>query len=135
MKIAKTYKDFCKINRKYYKKNMVKRVDHINNKRFVSYWEYKDWVGYIVKSFDEYITKKIYAYVKSVVGPDICLETRDKVLYLYNNTDKTIEYKLKGLTEGGKFIGIILTNRDAYYAVNDNGQHKLIPMHWNFDIK
>lgn len=47
MKVAKTYKEFSKIKRKFYKRNTVKRVDHFNGKRFVSYWEEKD--GYVMR--------------------------------------------------------------------------------------
>ena len=67
MKISKTFKEFCKIKRKFYKKNTIKRVDHINGKRFVSYWE-KDTNNvkhYVVKdySLSNYV---VIAKIKSI---------------------------------------------------------------------
>ena len=70
MKVAKTYKEFSKIKRKFYRRNAIKRVDHFNGKRFVSYWEEKDWLFYVVNSFDEYISSNISKYVKDVIGDD-----------------------------------------------------------------
>ena len=54
MKVAKTYKEFSKIKRKFYKRNAVKRIDHFNDKQFVSYWEKDDWIGYVIPSFLTY---------------------------------------------------------------------------------
>lgn len=45
MKIAKTFKEFNKITRKYFKKHCVKRVDYFSTGRCVSYWEKEDWIG------------------------------------------------------------------------------------------
>ena len=138
MKIAKTFKEFCKIKRKFYKKNTIKRVDHINGKRFVSYWEKDDWIGYKVKSFDEYMTPSISKYVNDVNGLELYEDTKNIVEYLYNNMDKVVAYQHRyydNMVEKGKFIGIILTNRDSYFAIDDNGQHKLVSMYWVVKIK
>ena len=48
MKFAKNYRQFNKILRKYYKKNMIKKTI-INGKKHISYFmNYKNWIGYMI---------------------------------------------------------------------------------------
>lgn len=122
MKIAKTYREFIKINRKYAKKNMIKRIDHINGKRFVSYWEYKDWVGYIIDDIDKFDNKVIY-YTKLMIGNGLYYIKLDEIKFLLSNIDLEVNFN-DGIT--GKFRGLILTNRDVYYLVDD----MLIPIYY-----
>ena len=125
------YRTFLKIKRKYYKRHCVKRIDHFNGKRFVSYWEKDDWIGYIIPSFLTYSTdKSISREVKSVIG---------STLY-YDNIWE--EYKFSLDNEHlyqGFVIGVILTNRDTYYLVSNKKYSKdkkdwvLIPMFWKIE--
>ena len=134
MKVAKTYKEFSKIKRKFYKRNAVKRIDHFNGKRFVSYWEEKDWLCYVVNSFDEYISSNISKYVKDVIGNDLYDNILENVKYLYGNKDKIFHFQYsynENTNETyGSFCHIILTNRDAYFAIHSKNDYAymLIPL-------
>ena len=135
------YHKFLKIKRKYYKRHCVKRIDHFNGKRFVSYWEKEDWIGYIVPSFLTYSNdKSVSRDVKSVIGPILYYDTLDIVKNIYDNIWE--EYKFSLDNEHlyqGFIIGIILTNRDAYYLVSNKKYSKdkkdwvLIPMYWKIE--
>ena len=139
MKVAKTYKEFSKIKRKFYKRNAVKRIDHFNGKRFVSYWEEKDWLCYVVNSFDEYISENISKYVKDVIGNDLYDNILENVKYLYDNKDKVFHFRHSyngNVNEiHGSFCHVILTNRDAYFAINSKKdfEYILIPMFWKIE--
>lgn len=139
MKVAKTYKEFSKIKRKFYKRNTVKRTDHFNGKRCVSYWEEKDWVCYAVNSFDEYISKNISKYIKNVIGSELYNSVLENVKYLYDNKDKSFlfQYSYNGNNNEtyGSFCHIILTNRDAYFAIHRKNDYAymLIPMFWHIE--
>ena len=142
MKIAKDFRAFSKIKRKYYKRHTEKRVDHFDGRRFTSYWEKDDWVGYVVKTYEELLRPQIYDYVKWMVSPEILKVRLKQIEYLYNttepvtfttygnNTDKDWYHEHTGI-----FKGIIVTNRDAYYLLEnlDTKENKLIPIFWNQD--
>ena len=137
------YHKFLKIKRKYYKRHCVKRVDNINGKKFVSYWEKEDWIGYIIPSYLMYtIDKSTVKEVKSVIGPDLYNDTLGVVKDIYDNTWGKYEFSFMSKDKveqayQGFVIGIILTNRDAYFLVSDKQYSKekkdyqLIPMFWN----
>ena len=134
MKIAQTYKDFSKIKRKYYKRNTIKRIDHFDGKRFVSYWEKDDWIGYIIPSFLTYSTNKsISKEIKLLIGEEDYNETLERVKFLY---DVSFSEKLR-FHVNGYSAGVIITNRDSYYLVNtekyskDMKDYALIPMFWH----
>ena len=139
MKVAKTYKEFSKIKRKFYKRNAIKRIDHFNGKRFVSYWEEKDWLCYVVNSFDEYISSNISKYVKDVIGDELYDNILKNVKSLYDNKDKIFHFRhsYNGNTNEihGSFYHVILTNRDAYFAINSKKdfEYILIPMFWKIE--
>ena len=138
------YHKFLKIKRKYYKRHCVKRVDHIYGKRFVSYWEKEDWIGYIVPSFYTYsLDKSVSKEIKYLIGPDLYNNRLEAVKLLYNEIWKEFRsyynYKDNNYVEYGYFLGVIITNRDAYFLVSnvkyskDKKDYKLIPMFWNFE--
>lgn len=140
------YHKFLKIKRKYYKRHCVKRVDHIHGKRFVSYWEREDWIGYIITSYLSYtLDKSIIREVKLVISSELYDSTLDTVKDLYNNIWKQYKfYYTNPVTNEkneytGYFIGVILTNRDAYFLVSDKKYSKdkkdyqLVPMWWNVE--
>lgn len=135
------YHKFLKIKRKYYKRHCVKRIDYFNGKRFVSYWEKDNWVGYVIPSFLTYSTdKSISREVKSVIGSTLYYDTLDIVKNIYDNIWE--EYKFSLDNEHlyqGFVIGVILTNRDTYYLVSNKKYSKdkkdwvLIPMFWKIE--
>lgn len=144
MKIAQTYKDFSKIKRKYYKRNTIKRIDHFDGKRFVSYWEKDDWIGYIIPSFLTYSTNKsISKEIKLLIGEEDYNETLERVKFLYDvSFSEKLRFHVKNYQNitreiNGYFAGVIITNRDAYYLVNtekyskDMKDYALIPMFWH----
>jgi hypothetical protein len=143
MKIAQTYKDFSKIKRKYYKRNTIKRIDHFDGKRFVSYWEKDDWIGYTIPSFLTYSTNKsISKEIKLLIGEEDYNETLERVKFLYDvSFSEKLRFHVKNyqnniIERNGYFAGVIITNRDAYYLVNtekyskDKKDYKLVPMFW-----
>ena len=121
MKLAKTYKYFCKIKRKYNKRNTIKRIGHIHGKRFTSYWEYKDWVGYIIDNIDK-LDKYTISYIQLMIGNEWYNHIKEDIAFLLNNTGLVISVKWSknDKTIKGVFGGIVLTNRDAYYLIDDN---------------
>lgn len=138
------YHKFLKIKRKYYKRHCVKRIDHFNGKRFVSYWEKEDWIGYVIPSFLTYSNDKSTSReVKSVIGPTLYYDTLGIVKNIYDNIwEKYKFYYINPVTNErneytGYFIGIILTNRDAYFLASDKKyskdkkDYRLVPMWWN----
>ena len=136
------YHKFLKIKRKYYKRHCVKRIDHFNGKRVVSYWEKKDWIGYIIPSYLSYtIDKSMIKEIKSVIGNELYNDTLDIVKDIYDNIwgeyEFSYKYKDNEQTYKGFVIGVILTNRDAYFLVSDKKYSKnkkdynLVPMWWN----
>ena len=138
------YHKFLKIKRKYYKRHCVKRVDHFNGKRFVSYWEKDDWIGYIILSYLSYtIDKSMIKEIKSVIGDELYNNTLDIVKDIYDNTwseyEFSYKYKDNKQTYKGFVIGVILTNRDAYFLVSDKKYSKdkkdynLVPMFWHVE--
>lgn len=122
MKIAKSYREFIKINRKYNKKNTIKRIDHINGRRFVSYWEYKDWIGFIVNNLD-ILDDNIISYTRLMIGEDLYNNKLDEIKFLLSNIGIEVMVKENLI---GKFRGLILTNRDVYYLVED----LLVPIYY-----
>ena len=128
MKIAKSYREFTKINRKYSKRNMIKRIDHINGRRFVSYWEYKDWVGFIVDSIDKF-NENIISYTKDMIGSELYDYKIDGIKFLLLNIG--IDVTIKKNNVSGKFMGLILTNRDVYYLIDN----MLVPIHLDWVVK
>ena len=136
------YHRFLKIKRKYYKRHCVKRVNHIYGKRFVSYWEKEDWIGYIITSYLSYtMDKSMIKEIKSVIGDELYNDTLDIVKDIYDNiwAEYKFSYKYKDNEQiyKGFVIGVILTNRDAYFLVSDKKYSKdkkdynLVPMWWN----
>ena len=138
------YHKFLKIKRKYYKRHCVKRIDHFNGKRFVSYWEKKDWIGYIIPSYLSYtIDKSMIKEIKLVIGDELYNDTLDIVKDIYDNiwSEYEFSYKYKDNEQiyKGFVIGVILTNRDTYFLVSDKKYSKdkkdysLIPMFWHVE--
>lgn len=140
------YHKFLKIKRKYYKRHCVKRIDHFNGKRFVSYWEKDDWIGYIVPSFLAYSTdKSISKEIKLLIGEDDYNETLERVKFLYDvSFSEKLKFHVKNYRNitreiNGYFAGVIITNRDAYYLVNtekyskDKKDYQLVPMFWHVE--
>ena len=146
MKVAKTYREFSKIKRKFYNRKTVKRIDHFNGRRFVSYWEKDDWVGYVIPSFLIYSTdKRISKEIKLLIGEDDYNETLTRVKFLYDvGFSEKLKFHVKNyqnniIERNGYFAGVIITNRDAYYLVNTEKYSKnmkdyaLIPMFWKIE--
>jgi len=111
MKIVDNYRIFKKIIRKFNNRHCVKRVDYFNGRRFVSYWEKENWLGYRVDSLDK-LTPQVIRYIRFMVGEDvmdafdIAENIKEKPNYLADMNDLgDMEYR---------FDGIMLTNRDAY---------------------
>lgn len=129
IKIAKTYREFNKIKRKYNKRHTIKRVDHFNGRRFTSYWEKDDWLGYIIKSYEELKQPNIYNEVKWMVDPDLFNAKLKEIEHLYKTTEPVTICD----NGTGYFRGIMLTNRDAYYLLEDNEtkENKLVPFFWD----
>jgi len=138
------YHKFLKIKRKYYKKHCVKRIDHFNGKRFVSYWEKDDWIGYCVPSYLSYsLDESMSKEVKLLIGEDLYNDSLDKVKELYDNIwgeyKFSFNYQNEEQSYNGYFAGVIITNRDAYYLVNTEKYSKnmkdyaLIPMFWHVE--
>lgn len=135
------YHKFLKIKRKYYKRHCVKRIDHFNGKRFVSYWEKDNWIGYIIPSFLTYSNdKSVSREIESVIGPTLYYGTLGIVKNMYDNIWE--EYKFSLDNEHlyqGFIIGVILTNRDAYYLISrikyskDKKDYQLVPMFLNVE--
>lgn len=121
MKLTKTYKAFCKIKRKYNKRNTIKRIDHIHGKRFTSYWEYKDWVGYVIDNIDK-LNKYTISYIRLMIGNEWYNNIKEDIVFLLNNTGSVISVKWSKNDKAikGVFGGIVLTNRDAYYLIDNN---------------
>ena len=132
MKIAETYRDFLKIKRKFYKRNTIKRIDHINGKRFVSYWEHKDWVGFVINNQDK-INKATISYIELMVGEEWYNEIENDVIFLLNNIglDISVKWYDTEKTINGKFGGIVLTNMDVYYLIDD----KLVSLYFRLEKK
>lgn len=137
------YHKFLKIKRKYYKRHCVKRIDHFNCKRFVSYWEKEDWIGYVIPSYLSYtLDKSIVKEVKWVISSELYDSTLDAVKDLYDNIWKQYKFYYDNPITNerneytGYFIGVILTNRDAYFLASDKKYSKdkkdyqLVPMWW-----
>lgn len=135
------YHKFLKIKRKYYKRHCVKRIDHFNGKRFVSYWEKEDWIGYVIPSFLTYTEdKSMSTEVKLLIGQELYDSTLDTVKDLYNNIWGEHKFSLDNEhLYQGFIIGIILTNQDAYYLVSnkkyskDKKDYQLVPMFWHVE--
>ena len=138
------YHKFLKIKRKYYKRHCIKRVDHINDKRFVSYWEKDDWIGYCVPSYISYsLDESMSKEVKLLIGEDLYNDSLDKVKELYNNIwgeyKFSFNYQNEEQSYKGYFISVIITNRDVYFLVSDKqyskdkNDYRLIPMFWNIE--
>lgn len=140
------YHKFLKIKRKYYKRHCIKRIDHFNGKRFVSYWEKEDWIGYVIPSYLQHtLDKSIIKEVKCVIGSELYDSTLDTVKDLYNNIWGKYKFYYVNPVNNKRseyikyFIGVILTNRDAYYLVSDKQYSKdkkdylLVPMWWNVE--
>ena len=134
MKIAKDFRTFNKIKRKYYKRHDTIYVVHINGKKFTSYWEKDDWLGYVVKTYDEYKQDRILDYVYWMVGPTTFEEIAKQTEELYNTTN-TVTFKSKDEEYTGYFRGVLLTNRDTCYLLEDASTKEslLIPMHWTLE--
>lgn len=146
MKIVETYKDFCKIKRKYYKRHTDKKTDILCGKRITSYWEKGDWIGYIIPSYETYTNDKVISKeVRFMIGDEIYNATIETVKKLYKNSGYSkaftfhYEYQNHQYIDGNWFLGVILTNRDAYYLVSRKKYSKeykdyvLIPIHWKVD--
>ena len=145
MKIMDQYDfyKFFKIKRKYYKRHCVRRVNNINGKRFVSYWEKEDWIGYIISSYLTYSSDEFERQeVRSLIGSELYEATLNTVKELYNNIWGQYKFSFNYKNEEkntyiGYFIGVILTNRDAYFLASDKQYSKskkdyqLVPMWWN----
>ena len=138
------YHKFLKIKRKYYKRHCIKRVDHINDKRFVSYWEKDDWIGYCVPSYISYsLDESMSKEVKLLIGEDLYNDSLDKVKELYDNIWREYKFYFNYQNEEqsykGYFISVIITNRDVYFLVSDKqyskdkNDYRLIPMFWNIE--
>jgi hypothetical protein len=138
------YHTFLKIKRKYYKRHCIKRIDHFNGKRFVSYWEKEDWIGYVIQSYLTYsLDESMSKEVKLLIGEDLYNDSLDKVKDLYDNIWKQYKFYYDNPVTNerneyiGYFIGVILTNRDAYFLASDKqyskdkNDYQLVPMWWN----
>lgn len=113
MKLVKDFRLFKKILRKYYKRHCVKRIDHIRGKRFVSYWEKEDWLGYRIESVDQF-TDKIKKEFRMMIGDEV-YSAVDIKEYLIVHPRVWIE------DEDKTFVvdGFMLTNRDAYAIIRE----------------
>ena len=115
MKIVDNYRIFKKIIRKFNNRHCVKRVDYFNGRRFVSYWEKEDWLGYRVDSLDK-LTPQVMKYIRFMIGEemmeafDIAENIKEKPNYLVHGEAGELDL---GDMEY-RFDGIMLTNRDAY---------------------
>lgn len=133
MRIVDNFKLFKKIQRKFYKKHCVKRIDHINGKRFVSFWEESDWLGYRVNN-EAQLNSEIYHYIRLMVG-DECLNNIKIKELLGCGYRSGIRLKKEEYKTPHKFNGVMLTNRDAYAILEEydehgalTGQENLYPM-------
>ena len=70
MKIVDNYRIFKKIIRKFNNRHCVKHVDYFNGRRFVSYWEKEDWLGYRVDSLDK-LTPQVMKYIHFMIGEEM----------------------------------------------------------------
>lgn len=132
MKIANTYREFLKIKRKFYKRNMIKRINHINGRRFVSYWEYKDWVAFIITGSNT-LNNSINSYLRLMIGDEWYNKIKDDIEFLLNNIGSNISVTWRKIekTVTGKFEGIVLTNMDAYYLIDGN----LVSLYFSLEKK
>ena len=120
MKQVNNFRLFKKIVRKYYKRNCVKRVDHFNGKRFVSYWEDRNWIGYRINE-PEQLTDAVKKEIRLEVG-DYVFDKIDLAEYLivkpniwFGHEDTTWHFR-----------GFMITNRDAYAIVSDGGEDEYL---------
>lgn len=127
MRQIKDFRIFRKILRKYYKRHCVMRADRIKGKRFVSYWEKEDWLGYRIDNVEQ-LNDKIKREIRLAVG-DYVFNKIDLVEYLIVKPNVWFEHD----ETAWSFCGFMLTNRDAYAIVSDGGEdeylysiHKLI---------
>ena len=115
MKIVDNYRIFKKIIRKFNNRHCVKHVDYFNGRRFVSYWEKEDWLGYRVDSLDK-LTPQVMKYIRFMIGEemmeafDVAENIKEKPNYLVH--EEAGELDLGDMEY--RFDGIMLTNRDAY---------------------
>lgn len=124
MKIVDNFKLFKKIQRKFYKKHCVKRIDHINGKRFVSFWEESDWLGYRVNNSTQ-LNDEIYRYIRLMVG-DECLNNLNLKELLGCGYSPGIWLKKEGYKTPHNFKGVMLTNRDAYAILEEYDEHGVL---------
>lgn len=127
MKIVNNFRVFKKIIRKFYKKNSIRCIDHIRGKRFVSYWEYKDWLGFLVDN-KEQINKEITDYIIFMIGDELYESKHNEIYSLLENKGIKVRFK-EGIS--GIFNGLMLTNRDAYFLIDQI----LVPIFYTVEKK
>ena len=123
MRQVKNFRIFNKIQRKYYKRHCIKRVDHFNGRRFVSYWEKDDWLGYRIDDSKQ-LTPEVCEAIRLMIGDDI-----------YNKIDFTefLNARPNFKVDDDKlfdsdviifeFRGFMITNRDAYAILGDANEY------------
>ena len=106
---------------------MVRRVDHIGDKKFTSYWEKEDWIGIAITKPEQLEDIGIIKSIENYIDPNpmVCTEFihdfRKYLMEPYQLFDKGgVVYNLRGL---------MLTNRDVYYLVEKDGQQYLRPIY------
>ena len=115
MREVEDFKTFNKILRKYSNRHCTKRVDNINGKKFTSYWEKEDWLGYRVTKIDQY-TFEVQKYIQLMIGSEVMqqvhlwkfLEKKPDIFFPDGDEDDMLYFR-----------GIMLTNRDAYAIIAD----------------
>ena len=127
MKIVDNFRIFKKIIRKFYKKNTIKHIVHTNGKCFVSYFEHKDWLYFIVDNIEQ-LNKEITKYIILMIGKELYETKYEEICYLLKNKGINIQFK-EGVS--GSFNGLILTNRDTYYLIDQ----MLVPMFYTIEKK
>ena len=126
MRQVNNFRIFKKIIRKYHKRHCVKRIDHFGGKRFISYWEKEDWIGYRIEKLEQLtdavkkeILLEVGGYVLDAVDLEEYLVVKPNV-WFDDNSDETLYFR-----------GIMITNRDAYAILGEAfGKNEyLYPIH------
>lgn len=136
MRIVDDFRIFNKILRKYRKKHCIKRIDRFSNgKKYTSYWEKEDWLGYIVTSPDAIYSKgSIGEYFVDMVGPVLYSHSKKEIYQLYKEGNEVTLINTHNNDEvTGKFLGVILTNMDSFYLIEDGEYRNLVPV--MFELK
>lgn len=115
MKQVNNFRIFNKILRKYYKRHTIKHVDHIHGRRFVSYWEKEDWLGYRIEDSKQ-LTPEARKYMRLMAGEEVVKALKNIDEFIDGNPTIWFEDE-----DGGKYFeGVMLTNRDAYAIIKDD---------------